>query len=196
MLRFIAGSARGRRILSVPSDSGVRPISARIRQSLFDILRPRLPSSRFLDLYAGTGTVGLEALSRGAERVVFVERDKRVVEVIERNIERFGWAAKGQVFRADIAASLSWVPFRSGVKEFDLVFMGPPYVDPEKKALFLVTPTLANVVACNLVTPTGWVVAQHHQKEEPKAPAGWEQFRRERYGDSRVSLFRRIPPAA
>jgi 16S rRNA (guanine966-N2)-methyltransferase len=169
----------------------VRPISARIRQSLFDILRPRLPSARFLDLYAGTGTVGLEALSRGAESVVFVEKDKKVLAVIEKNILRMGWQGRGKAFHANVLAPLTWIPYRSGVSVFDLIFMGPPYVDKDKNELSLCTPTLANVASANLLSPTGWIISQHHQNEEPKAPSGYAIFRCERYGDSRMTFLHR-----
>src|SRR5580658_5564521 len=123
-MRIIAGSARGRRILSVPKSMPVRPISARIRQSLFDIIRPRVPGSRFLDLFAGTGAVGLEALSRGAERVVFVDADRRCLEVIEKNLERAGWSSKGQAFHANLLQPLTWIPYRARMETFDLIFMG------------------------------------------------------------------------
>ncbi|MDE2292548.1 MAG: RsmD family RNA methyltransferase, partial [Elusimicrobia bacterium] len=86
-MRIIAGTARGRRLFATKTDMMVRPISARIRQSLFDILRPMVTGSYFLDLFAGTGAVGLEALSRGAQRAVFIEADKRCIQVIERNLE-------------------------------------------------------------------------------------------------------------
>jgi len=189
-MRIIAGAGRGRKLLSVPKDSGVKPISGRIKQSLFDILRPKLPGSRFLDLYAGTGAVGLEALSRLAERAVFVEIDKRCVEVIEKNLARAGWTAKASVFRANVLAPLTWIAFRSGLDKFDLIFMGPPYRERDNRALFYCKPTLENIASSGLLAEDGWIVAQHHQKEDPPAPAGFVQFRRERYGDSRISFFK------
>ena len=190
-MRIIAGSARGRKILSVPKTMPVRPISGRIRQSLFDILRPRLPASRFLDLFAGTGAVGLEALSRGAEAVVFVERDPRCVKVIERNLEQVGWTAKGKVFRANAVGPLSWVCHRSHVEAFDIVFMGPPYKDEEKRPLALCTPVLSNLAQSGILSPEGWVVAQRHAKEVVVVPPGLTLFRQCRYGDTRVDFLRR-----
>ncbi|MBI5244072.1 MAG: 16S rRNA (guanine(966)-N(2))-methyltransferase RsmD [Elusimicrobia bacterium] len=192
-MRIIAGSARGRKILSVPKDSGVKPISGRIKQSLFDILRPKAPGSRFLDLFAGTGAVGLEALSRGAQSVVFVELDKRCAAVIEKNLERSGWSGKGRVFRANILSPLTWIPFRSGVEKFDLIFLGPPYRDASNRPLFYCKPVLANIASSQLLADDGWIAAQHHQKEIPPAPAGYDLFRQQRYGDSRVSFFKRKP---
>ncbi|MEK7747239.1 MAG: 16S rRNA (guanine(966)-N(2))-methyltransferase RsmD [Elusimicrobiota bacterium] len=196
-MRIIAGSARGRKLLSVPKDSGVRPISGRIKQSLFDIIRPRLPGSRFLDLFAGTGAVGMEALSRLAEAAVFVEREKLCVSVIERNLVRAGWATKARVLRASALGPLSWIPFRSGTSRFDLIFMGPPYKDRDKRPLFYCRSVLESVAVSGILADDGWVVAQHHQKEDPAAPAGLERFRVERYGDSRLSFYRKpSPPAA
>ncbi len=190
-MRIIAGSARGRRILSVPKELPVRPISARIRQSLFDILRPRITGARLLDLFAGTGAVGLEALSRGAQSVSFVEMDPRCVKVIEKNLERSGMAERGRVFRANALASLSWLPYRSGAEAFDLVFLGPPYVDAQKRPLRYTQAVLENVAASGLLAPDGWLVAQHHQKEPVHAPKGLELFRRSKYGDTRLSFLRR-----
>lgn len=190
-MRIIAGSARGRKILSVPKELPVRPISARIRQSLFDIVRPRIMGSRLLDLFAGTGAVGLEALSRGAELVVFVDMDQRCVKVIERNLERAGWKDKGRAHRGNALSSLTWVAYRGGVDQFDLVFMGPPYVDAQKRTLRYSQAVLDNVAAANLLAPGGWIVAQHHKKEPLAAPQGYELFRRSRYGDTYLDFVRR-----
>jgi len=189
-MRIIAGTARGRKILSVSKDMPVRPISARIKQSLFDILRPRIFGSRFLDLFAGTGAVGMEALSRGAEKVFFVDMDERCVKVIERNIERANWKDRAKAHRGNVLAPLSWVAYRSGVELFDLIFCGPPYVDENKRTLRYTQPMLDNLAASKILAPTGWIVAQHHKKEPAQAPAGYELFRRSRYGDSVIDFLR------
>lgn len=189
-MRIIAGSARGRRILSVPKDLPVRPISARIRQSLFDILRPRIMGARLLDLFAGTGAVGLEALSRGAAVAVFVEMDPRCVKVIERNLERAGWKDRGKPHRGNALSPLSWVSYRAGVDEFDLVFLGPPYVDEQKRPLRYSQAVLDNVCSAKLLAKGGWIVSQHHKKEPLAAPAGYELFKRSRYGDTHLDFVR------
>lgn len=190
-MRIIAGVARGRRILSVPKSLPVRPISARIRQSLFDILRPRLPGARFLDLFAGTGAVGLEALSRGAERAVFVDMDPRCVKVIEKNLARAGWAGKGVVLRGSLGAPLGWISYRSGTGAFDIIFLGPPYVDEQKRPLRLSQAVVGLIASSGLLEPDGWVVSQHHKKEPVAAPEGFEAFREAKYGDTVVSFLRR-----
>ncbi|MBI4423796.1 MAG: 16S rRNA (guanine(966)-N(2))-methyltransferase RsmD [Elusimicrobia bacterium] len=189
-MRIIAGSARGRRILSVPKDLPVRPISARIKQSLFDIIRPRIFGARFLDLFAGTGAVGLEALSRGASQVLFVELDARCVKVIERNLEKASFKDKAKAHRANALAPLSWTTYRGGVEAFDLIFSGPPYVDQEKRTLRYSQTVVDNVAAAKLLAPGGWVIAQHHKKEPLVAPAAFDLFRRSGYGDTKLSFFR------
>ena len=170
----------------------VRPISDRIKQSLFDILRPRIPGSRFLDLFAGTGAVGLEALSRGAELAVFVDADPRCVKVIERNLERTGWQAKGKAFRANLLAPLTWLPYRAGTDRFDLIFMGPPYKDEQKRPLKMTAGVLERIAAAGLLAQDGWIAAQHHQQEMAPAPNGLECFRASTYGDTIVSFFRSL----
>ena len=125
-MRIIGGSGRGRRILSVGEEVGTRPISSRLKQSLFDILRPRTLGAKFLDLYAGTGAVGLEALSRGAEYAFFVERDKRCLEVIRKNLERAGFSGRGAAQPGNALEDVSWIAFRAGISQFDLIFLGPP----------------------------------------------------------------------
>ena len=186
-MRIIAGKVKNRGILSIPRKSGLRPMLARIRQSLFDILRPRIVESDFLDLYAGTGSVGLEALSRGARSAVFVEKDKACIHVIRKNLERLGFTSQADVYCADVLGGFPWVG-----GPFDIVFMGPPYKDLRKQPLHLTGPTLDRISQAGLLVPGGWVVAQHHAKEHLKIPAGWFLFRQEKYGDSRLSFFKRI----
>jgi 16S rRNA (guanine(966)-N(2))-methyltransferase RsmD len=190
-MRILAGDSRGRRFKSVPKSLPVKPISSRIKKSVFDILRPWLGGARFLDLYAGTGSVGLEALSRGAESAFFVDRDKRCLAVIEENLKALGLAGKGRTSYGDILQDLSWVPFRAGVSTFDLVYLGPPYRDEEDQPLHFSTPSLARVIEAGLAGPEALILLQHHVKEEVVVPAGWERFRREKYGDTFVDFHRR-----
>lgn len=196
-MRFIAGRLKGRKILSVPERFPVKPISSRMRQSLFDILRPMVPGSYFLDLFAGCGTVGMEAVSRGAQKAVFVEKDPRVVRYIERNVENLGLGEVCKVLRGDVLKSLSWVKYRGGIEQFDVIFLGPPYYDREgpkddkghREMLSFVNPTLENIVAAGILQPKGWVVAQHLFREKVEAPKALKRFRLEKYGDTHISFF-------
>jgi 16S rRNA (guanine966-N2)-methyltransferase len=190
-MRILAGDSRGRRFKSVPKDLPVKPISSRIKKSVFDILRPRLGGAKVLDLYAGTGAVGLEALSRGAESCFFVDRDKRCLAVIAQNLQALGFEARGRTSFGDVLQDLSWVPFRAGVSAFDLVYLGPPYRDETDRPLSFSAPSLARVMEAGLPAPDGWVLLQHHVKEEAAVPAGLERFRREKYGDTFVDFLRR-----
>ncbi|MBI3299094.1 MAG: 16S rRNA (guanine(966)-N(2))-methyltransferase RsmD [Elusimicrobia bacterium] len=194
-MRIIAGTARGRRIFTTPKDIMVRPISGRIRQQLFDIIRPLVTGSYFLDLFAGTGAVGLEALSRGAQKAVFIEVDNRCLKVIGRNLVHLGFEDRGTALRGNATNALTWVMHRTNLENFDLIFMGPPYREADNTPLFLARPTLEHISTGKLLSPHGWIMAQHHQKEEPGVIAGLEMFRREKHGDSRVSFYRWAKPA-
>ncbi len=189
-MRIIAGSARGRRILSTSKTMMVKPISGRMRQSLFDILRPIVTGSYFLDLFAGTGAVGLEALSRGASKIAFVEKDSRCLKVIKSNLTRFNWEDKGVVLRGDALNSLSWVSFRAGVEKFEIVFLGPPYRKEDNTPLAYTAPVLENIAQARLLASNGLVVAQHHKKEEVKTPQGLKRYRLMKYGDTTMSFYR------
>lgn len=195
-MRIIAGESRGRALKSVPKEMMVKPISARIKKSVFDILRPRLEGARVLDLYAGTGAVGIEALSRGAASAFFVDADKRCIAVIEQNLKILNLAAKGRASYGDILQDLSWIPFRAGASDFDIIYMGPPYRTEDNKMLAYSTPTLARVAEANLLAQGGVALLQRYKKEKVEIPAGYEKFREERYGDTDVEFIRRAAPAA
>lgn len=194
-MRIIAGESRGRALKSVPKEMMVKPISARIKKSVFDILRPRLGGARVLDLYAGTGAVGIEALSRGAGFAFFIDADKRCVAVIEQNLKILNLAAKGRASYGDILQDLSWVGYRAGASEFDIIYMGPPYRTEDNVMLAYSTPTLARVAEANLLAPGGIMLLQRYKKEKVELPAGYEKYRQERYGDTDVEFIRRAVPA-
>jgi 16S rRNA (guanine(966)-N(2))-methyltransferase RsmD len=188
-VRIIAGQLRGR-TYKAKKDVAVRPISGRIKQSLFDIMAGLVPGSKWLDLFAGTGAVGIEALSRGAEFAFFVDQSRRCVEDLEAVLKKIGFADKARVQPGNVTSDLSWIPFRGGPAQFDVIFMGPPYKDEEKRPLALSTPALARVAEANLLAPKGWLICQHQVKEDVAAPAGLVQVRREKYGDTYLDFFR------
>jgi 16S rRNA (guanine(966)-N(2))-methyltransferase RsmD len=190
-MRIIAGESRGRSLKSVPKELMVKPISARIKKSVFDILRPRLVGARVLDLYAGTGAVGIEALSRGAASAFFVDADKRCVAVIEENLKRLGFEAKGRASFGDILQDLSWIAFRASAADFDIIYLGPPYRTENNKMLAYSTSSLARVAEAGLLALAGVILLQHYKKESVALPAGYEKFRKERYGDTDVEFIRR-----
>jgi len=187
-IRIIAGTARGRLISSGPSGPDIRPILARVRKSLFDILRPKIVDSVFLDLYAGLGTVGLEALSRGARKVVFIENQKTAVSAIKKNLDYLGFSEKAKIYQTDISQGLGWLP-----EQFDLIFLGPPYCRrAERDVNGLVSPTLKLISNARILLDSGWIIAQHHKKEIINLPAGYQVFRQTRYGDTCLTFIHKV----
>jgi len=120
-VRVIGGSAKGCILKSVPG-SGTRPITDRVKEALFDILGPSIAGTRFLDLFAGSGSVGIEALSRGAAYATFVERDWRAIRTIEQNLALTGLDGRATVVRKDVFRFLA----RQGEQPFDMVYIAPP----------------------------------------------------------------------
>jgi 16S rRNA (guanine(966)-N(2))-methyltransferase RsmD len=187
-MRVQSGSARGRSIKALPTGPEVRPILARIRKSLFDILRPRLAGARFLDLFAGTGTVGIEALSNGAASAVFIDASPTSCRMIAKNLDVLGFTPRARVVRADVVHEMRVL----AGDQFELVFMGPPYKDEEKRPLALTVPALRALDHTGVLALNGLVIGQHHKKEPmTDLPNGWELFRQNIYGDSILSFFRR-----
>jgi 16S rRNA (guanine966-N2)-methyltransferase len=173
-VRIIAGRWKGR-ALEVPP--GSRPTSARAREALFSIVRDSVTGSRFLDLYAGSGAMGLEAVSRGAARTILVEEK---AAVLDRNVARLGAASpEVEVLRGFVAEALELLCRRS--ERFDLIFCDPPYGSPADAIL---PPTLGEILA-----PGGLVVVQTDAVPSSLAePPGWTLLSRRPYGRN-VFLF-------
>jgi 16S rRNA (guanine(966)-N(2))-methyltransferase RsmD len=181
-MRILAGALKGRRLVT-PGGAVTRPTADQVRLALMDALAPRLAETRWLDLFAGAGGVGLEALSRGAAHVTFVERDRRAVAALRRNIAALGLAARTRVLAEDVRRALDRLT-REGAR-FDLVFVDPPY------ASGFADLALARLAAGGLVTADGVVVVQHSTKHPPDAGAArWRAFRRRRFGQTTLTFLR------
>ncbi len=168
-MRIIAGTLKGRR-LEAPTWNGLRPTSDKLRETLFNVLAPRMSGARVLDGYAGTGAVGLEALSRGAAAVVFVDSDPRARRLVAANLARCG-AAGCAIIRATFNAL--------GV--FDIVLLDPPYDDSPEQVL---------ADAAALTAPSGVLVLEHaRRRAAPEAPNGLRRTREIRSGDSMLSFY-------
>lgn len=183
MTRIIAGRNKGRR-LKAPKGLEIRPTGARVKQTLFDILAPRLPGCRFLDAFAGSGGIGLEAVSRGAARVVMIDTSAPAVAAIRENVEATG--AEGgrvQVFRQDARIGLAALA-DTGVR-FDIVFLDPPYDSG------LYEPILEQLATMRLLEPDGVAVAEHfHKTPLPERIGGLIRYRQVRVGDHLLSFYR------
>jgi 16S rRNA (guanine966-N2)-methyltransferase len=180
-MRVIGGAARGRR-LKVPKGQAIRPTAARVKESLFNILPRDFSDMRVLDLYAGSGNVSIEALSRGAAIAILIDESPRAAAVIRENLRRPGLSARAQVWTAPVARSLRKLA-KSG-ERFDVIFLDPPY-DRE-----LVGTTLKTIAQNSLLTAAGKVVAEHSAREPVQAR--YEHLvlnDQRRYGDTLLSFF-------
>ena len=189
-MRIIAGALKGRR-LEAPAWEGLRPTSDRLRETLFNILSPRIAGARVLDAYAGTGAVGIEALSRGAAHVTFVERDPRAVRLIEANLVRCGLApprpGPSRIDRSEryaiIRAGFAGTERQAAAPPFDVVFLDPPYGAAELSA--------ALQAAAPLAAPDTVVVIEHARRDAaPAAAHGLERVRELVQGDSALGFYR------
>jgi 16S rRNA (guanine966-N2)-methyltransferase len=181
--RVIAGSAKGTRLIA-PGE-GTRPLADRVKQTLFAILEPDLAGARVLDLFAGSGAGGIEALSRGAAGAVFVERDAAAVGVIEENLRRAQLADRAIVVRAD---ALAYLARRDpGEEPFGVVLVDPPYA--ETRLLEEALTRLAS--APGLLGPDGWVVAKHFWRTPPPQTVGLlASVRSRRFGETALTFYR------
>ena len=157
-MRIIAGSLKGRR-LSAPSWEGLRPTSDKLRETLFNILAPRIEGARMLDGYAGTGAIGIEALSRGAAHVTFVERDRRAQALIEENLARCGIADGYVMMRASVSRALADLQSAS----FDIMIFDPPYEQEPDEIL---------AAAADRLAAGGVLVLEHARRAQAPESAG------------------------
>ncbi|MGD0248021.1 MAG: 16S rRNA (guanine(966)-N(2))-methyltransferase RsmD [Candidatus Limnocylindrales bacterium] len=182
--RVVAGSARGTR-LRAPGP-GTRPLADRVKQTLFAILEPDLAGATVLDLFAGSGAGGIEALSRGAARVVFVERDAMAARVIAENLALTRLSDRGHVARADVIAYLKNRAAPDG--PFDIVLVDPPYAET---ALMDAALRLLGAGEAHLLTPGSWVVAKHFWRTPPPAVVGLlASVRTRRFGETALMFYR------
>lgn len=177
MIRVIAGKYKGRR-LETPEAQSLRPLRSRVRESLFNILGPSIHGLRFLELCAGTGAVGIEALSRGAELAVMVEQDPRHVDLIVKNLKTVGETGEhSRVVRGDVAH------FKWEGEPFDVIFLAPPYASD------VYEPALRRIVEQELLSPDGRLVVEHTPDRTLEVPAELTPGRVYRYGRTCLSLF-------
>jgi 16S rRNA (guanine(966)-N(2))-methyltransferase RsmD len=179
-IRVVSGVAKGQRLLPVPGE-GTRPIRDQVKEALFNILAALVEDSRFLDLFAGTGSVGIEALSRGAASATFVESQPGAAQVIRRNLELTGFTDRARVIQADVFATLAG----RSTEAFDLVYVAPPqYAGTWSRALAALDGRE------DWLNPDAWVVAQIHPKEyEPLSLGRLREVDRRKYGRTMLVFF-------
>lgn len=176
-VRIISGIWRGRRIPVLAAEA-LRPTPDRVRETLFNWLMPVLPGARCLDLYAGTGVLGLEALSRAAATCWFVERDARVAAALEAVLAGLGSPPGARVLVADAPRWLGQSP----VAPFDVVFLDPPYAADNLDEL-------CKLLARGWLAPVAWVYLETGRSQQlPALPPGWQLHRESRAGDVQFAL--------
>jgi 16S rRNA (guanine(966)-N(2))-methyltransferase RsmD len=186
-LKVISGTARGRLLKTLPqNDLSIRPMLVRMKKSIFDIIQFKVSDSNFIDLFAGVGSVGVEALSRGAKRVTFAELSDVSLSLIKHNVNMLGFDDRAKIIKCDVIKDFALLQ-----DKYDIVFMGPPYKDVDKKALVLTYPTLKNVVRYDILKNDSVLIAQKHIKEPVGEVAGLECFRVEKYGDTVILFYKR-----
>jgi len=178
-VRVIAGSAKGR-TLDAPRGGATRPATDRIRESLFAILEPVLGDAHVLDLFAGAGTLGIEALSRGAARVTFVERSAEALKSLRKNLAATGFADRADVSAANVLAFLDGV-----AGPFDLVFCDPPFAD-----VAVLEATLGHAQLVRALAPEASVVARVMKKHQPKLPDRARLLRVKEIGEETLLFLR------
>lgn len=184
-MKIVGGRLRGRRFSGPPSDQ-TRPTAERVREAVASALMARgaLSEARVLDLYAGTGALSFEALSRGASHATLVEKDPRVAKVLKRSAQELGLEASVSVVREDLSRERAFAALeRSGQAPFDLVFADPPY-----KIVDQAVAALERVGQAGLLAEGAMVVLEHASKAAPSLPEPLEQETDYRYGDSAITL--------
>ena len=165
-MRVIAGRLKGRR-LKAPTWSGLRPTSDKLRETLFNILAPRIAGARVLDVYAGTGALGIEAASRGAAWVGFVESDRRAQALIADNLALCGLENGYAIIRSEATRALEHVAEQPAPEPFDIVLLDPPYATDSRSSLEAILAAAGRVIA-----RTGVVVLEHARRWAPPDRAG------------------------
>lgn len=187
-MRITGGTAKGRKLCSPKgAKDSIRPTSDRVREALFSILGERVMSARVLDLFAGTGSLGLESLSRGAASAVFVDQSPQALELIRTNLYHCFNTVQPELVHLDLSRSIGFTSLAKRMapgRQFDLIFLDPPY---EKKLAEL---ALTMVETTSLVAPGGVVIAEERWKVVlPDMAGGLRLFLHRRYGETGIWLY-------
>lgn len=179
-MRIIAGRLRGRRLAAVRGR--VRPTADRVREAIFNVLGNQVAEARVLDLFAGTGALGIEAISRGAREAVFVEQHHTALRVLRKNLGDCGLSAMSQVFPLGVSRALKRLATQG--QKFDLVFLDPPYGQG------LAAKTIRLLAPGQLLSPAAQVIVEHSRQEQvPATCQSLTQVEQRHYGDTVISFY-------
>jgi len=183
-MRIISGISKGRR-LATPKSQAIRPTSDRVKESIFNILGEEVEGKVILDLFAGTGNLGIEALSRGAKRALFVEKGRQALSLIQRNLSQCGMLERSEILPKDVSRAIGILKQRG--ESFDLILMDPPY---EKG---LIQKTLLKLHSHRIYHEDSILVIEHDRREPiPEMVEGWTLIRQRGIGDTLISFL--MPP--
>lgn len=181
-MRVIAGKAKGR-ILIAPKGMETRPITAKIKEALFNIWQTQILNANFLDLFSGSGSIGIEAISRGAKNVVFVEKSRKAIEVIKKNILSCNFSSGYEIYQDDVFRRIKWLQ-KNGYG-FDIIYLDPPFTIGE---IFL--PVMKALSDTSLITHNGIVAIRTKKEMElPDMIGNLRKFKLKHYGISCVHFF-------
>ena len=188
-IRIVAGQFKGRTIPTLPGRT-TRPTTQRAREALFSILGGKIQDATVADLFAGTGAVGLEALSRGATKALFIEQNPLAGASIQHMLSQLKIASSGRVVIDDVSLAIQ-NSILLGWRPFDIIFMDPPYRLPNIQQL------LHHIEEADVMAPTGRIIYEHFHKTTPPTPLGkWSLIRTTRYGDTAFTFYRPVPQTA
>jgi len=180
-MRIVAGKNKGN-ILKSPKDLSVRPTSEKVREALFDILGTSVKETYFLDLFAGTGAAGIEALSRGAKKVIFIEKELKCIKIIKENLEKTENSQNAVVYKIDFLPGLKLLAKKNYL--LDYIFLDPPYNRG------LVNISLLEIAKLPILRKNGLVIVQHYKKEKVMENLNnLRLFNQRRYGECYLSFY-------
>lgn len=180
-MRIISGKAKGKKLYS-PKGQTIRPTADRVKESIFDVLGDRWEGIRALDLFSGTGSLGLEAISRGAEQVVFVEKYRPALDLLKKNISLCGFDSHALVLAMPVSRGLTLMGQRG--ESFSVIFADPPY------GRGWVDKTVQEILAHRVLSKEGVIVIEHASSESPHGDQGeLATLKQKTYGDTTVSFF-------
>lgn len=182
-MRVITGIAKGKK-LTTPKDNRIRPTTDRIKESLFNIISPYLMNCNFLDCFSGTGSMGIEAISRGANISYFIDNHRESIQIINKNIKDVGFDSKSEVLSMDVREGLKFLSLRN--MQFDVIFMDPPY------QIDIINKIINDIFNYNLLTTKGIIVAEHDKKVILDEFIGDYHIRKSRaYGKTSLTIYER-----
>jgi 16S rRNA (guanine(966)-N(2))-methyltransferase RsmD len=180
-MRIISGTSKGRKLVT-PRSQSLRPTSDRVKESLFNILREEMEGKLVLDLFAGTGNLGIEALSRGAEKTIFVEKRRQAIRLIQKNLAQCGLEERSEILPKDTNRGIGILKERG--ESFDLILMDPPY---EKG---WIQRTLMKLNSHPIYHEDSILVIEHTRREPlPQPMEGWNLIRQQQIGDTLLSFL-------